>query len=392
MKSSVARALIDRLPWTAPQEPVHQPEEPAPGVVWTNNDIIFSACNEDTGCEIRALKPGPGKRILCVTAGGGRVLSLLGDRPREVWAVDLNPCQNYLLELKIAGMKALDHDGYLRFLGVRPSDRRLAIYETLRPSLTAPARAFFDGHVDRLERGIVYEGKLERFFQRLAVLLRVVRPFGIDTLFGFDDLSEQRRFLQKFDSPLFRFVAHLVLRRECFKHFSGDPGFYKHLPEDLPLERRLYDNIVRHLGNHLARENHVIGLAIYGRYPYEPALPQYLNAAHYDRIRAALAETRIVIHTGRVDRVLAEAEPGSFDAFSLSDIGSYLDDERLAALFERVFDTAAPGAKICSRGCILHRELAPAQAARIRRDHMLEHQFGFHDYSTLHQFLVGEIA
>jgi S-adenosylmethionine-diacylglycerol 3-amino-3-carboxypropyl transferase len=393
MDRSVQRVLLERLhstpaPVAAPIPPGGRPE---PGVRWTQSDIIFSACNEDTGSEIRALRPA-GKRVLCVTAGGGRVLSLLGERPREVWCVDLNPCQNHLLELKVAAMRLLEHDGYLRFLGVRPSDARLATYEGLRPRLTPEARTFFDRNPARLERGIIYEGKLERHFKRLAVVLKIVRPFGLDRLFGFDDLSEQRRFLRRFDTPLFRIVAHNLLRREVFKHFSGDPGFYQHLPADLPLEKRLWDNIVRHFGNHLARENHVLGLAAYGRYPYEPALPPYLNAAHYDRIRAGLAETSLTVLTGRVDQVLGEPDAGSFDAFSLSDVSSYLDDADLDRLFETVLESARPGARLCSRGCIIHRELSPEQARRIRRDHHLEHQFGFHDYATLHQFLVGEVA
>ncbi|HEY3355947.1 MAG TPA: DUF3419 family protein [Polyangia bacterium] len=395
MTRSVARALIERLPWSAapaPAAPVHEQQELAPGVVWTNNDVIFSACNEDTGCEIRALRLGPGKKLFCVTAGGGRVLSLLGERPREVWAVDLNPCQTYLLELKVAALRALEHDAYLRFLGVRPSATRLATYELLRPQLTPAARSFFDAGSDRIARGLIYQGRLERFFSKLAIVLRLVRPFGLDTLFGFTDLSEQRRFLQRLDTPLFRAVAHTVLRRECFKYFSGDPGFYKHLPEDLPLHRRIYDNIVRHLGNHLARENHVLALAIFGKYINEAALPQYLNAATYARVRAGLAETRLNIITGRVDEVLAQAGPDSFDAFSLSDICSYLHDDAFDHLYDLVFDAARPAARMVSRGCIVHRELKPPQARRLRRDQTMEHQFAFHDFSMVHQFVVGEIA
>src|SRR5690349_13113180 len=99
---------------------------PGGAVTWDRETILFSACNEDSHCELRAFGSLAGKRVFCVTAGGGRVLNLVAERPREILAVDLNPAQNALLELKIAAMREFDHAGYLRFLGVRPADDRLA--------------------------------------------------------------------------------------------------------------------------------------------------------------------------------------------------------------------------------------------------------------------------
>ena len=119
------------------------PQSDSP-VVWNRDSILFSACNEDTRSELTAFGSLEGKNVFCVTAGGGRVLSLLLDRPRAITAVDLNPAQNALLELKIAALKKLDHDGYLRFLGVRPHADRLATYSELRRSLSPVAQSFFD--------------------------------------------------------------------------------------------------------------------------------------------------------------------------------------------------------------------------------------------------------
>src|SRR5208337_395848 len=64
-----------------------------------NRRINYSSCNEDTSSEIRALNLNSKNRVLCIAAGGGRVLNLLADNPGEIWAVDVNPCQCYLLEL-----------------------------------------------------------------------------------------------------------------------------------------------------------------------------------------------------------------------------------------------------------------------------------------------------
>src|SRR6266545_2454391 len=65
--------------------------EASEGVAWARDSIVFSSCNEDSGSELRAFGELEGKRILCITAGGGRVLNLLAGRPELICAVDLNP-------------------------------------------------------------------------------------------------------------------------------------------------------------------------------------------------------------------------------------------------------------------------------------------------------------
>src|SRR5512136_998662 len=39
--------------------------------------INYSSCNEDSLSELEALRITPEKKIICITAGGGRVLNLL---------------------------------------------------------------------------------------------------------------------------------------------------------------------------------------------------------------------------------------------------------------------------------------------------------------------------
>ena len=101
----------------------HSSRREPEAIPWTrfSERISYSTCNEDSKSELEALRLGPGKRVFCITAGGGRVLNLLYDRPREIVAVDVNPTQNHLLELKAAAMRTLGYQPYLAFLGVRPA-------------------------------------------------------------------------------------------------------------------------------------------------------------------------------------------------------------------------------------------------------------------------------
>jgi S-adenosylmethionine-diacylglycerol 3-amino-3-carboxypropyl transferase len=365
---------------------------PAEAVAWARGTIVFSACNEDSASELRAFGPLEGRRVMCVTAGGGRVLNLLAGRPKMIWAVDLNPAQNALLELKIAALRELDHGAYLRLLGVHPERDRLALYHRVRQRLSTGAQHFFDDHSDLVRRGVLLQGKLERFFTRLALVLRFAHPLGLGRLFSFGDLAEQRRFLSRWDTPLWRAVARNVGRRSILRAFSGDPGFYRYVPADVPLHHALYDRVHRYLWNHVARENPLLQLVFFGRYVYEPALPIYLNAATYDRIKAAAAEVHIETITATVEDALDYAGSESFDAFSLSDISSYLDDAAHHRLFDGVLRSARPAARLCSRSNLHHRPLSLEQARRVERERDLERILAAHDHSCVHDFLVGAIA
>jgi S-adenosylmethionine-diacylglycerol 3-amino-3-carboxypropyl transferase len=364
---------------------------PIDPVQWERGTILFSACNEDSQCEIEAFGSLEGKRLLCITAGGGRVLNLLAQKPKAVWAVDLNPAQNALLELKIAGMRALNHAAYLEFLGVRPSPNRIATYERVRPGLSDGARGFFDANLPLVSEGVLLQGKLERFLRRIARVLRVAHPFGVSELFAFDDIVAQRAFMKRFDTLLWRKLVPNLARRWVMQVFSGDPGFWRYVPESIPLHQAIFDRVHQYFWNHLARENHLMQLVFFGRYIYEPALPIYLNAATYERTKAALQDVHIETITARVDEALEFGASEAFDAFSLSDISSYLDDEAHAQLFDAVLRCARPGAVLCSRSNIYHRDLLPEQAARIERATALERQLAIDDHSCVHEFLVGTI-
>jgi hypothetical protein len=82
-------------------------------VVWEDIDLLY-----------RALRIGPDDDVLSITSAGCNVLGLLLHQPRSLIAIDLNPTQNALLELKMAGIRQLDHDDFLAFIGIRPAANR----------------------------------------------------------------------------------------------------------------------------------------------------------------------------------------------------------------------------------------------------------------------------
>src|SRR3989304_541126 len=83
-------------------------------------------------------------------------------------AIDLPPCQNFLLELKIAAIKNLDYEEFVSFLGLRPSTHRLKILRQLNASLSLQARNYWEKNFDLVFKGVLFQGRWEKYFRNLA--------------------------------------------------------------------------------------------------------------------------------------------------------------------------------------------------------------------------------
>jgi len=293
--------------------------------------------------------------------------------------------------LKLAAIRELEYEAFLGFLGVRDSEDRLATYRQIEQRLSHDARAFFEDSPRLIRNGILLQGNLERYLALISRVLGFARPGKLATLFQFDDLDQQRRFLEgQWESRWWRLFKHTIARRSVVRLFCDDPGFHRFLPGDA-VHRRVFDSIERYLWNNLARENHLLSLVFFGRYAHAAAMPLYLRSPMFQEIKAALETTSITIASAPMSEVLESSPAAWFDAFAISDIASYLEPEAFELLFEEIVRTGKPGARICSRRCLIPHELPSTCSGMIERDPELETRLARHDCAMVHEFLVGEI-
>ena len=106
-------------------------------------DLLFGMSWEDPASDRRALMIQPGETLITVTSGACNTLTLLLEDPGKIYAVDINPSQSYLLELKRAAVLHLDYDELRAFLGLVPSDQRLQVFERLRGDLSEAALQYW---------------------------------------------------------------------------------------------------------------------------------------------------------------------------------------------------------------------------------------------------------
>src|SRR5215510_12668370 len=82
-----------------------------------NRNLIYNTCWEDPALDREALALGPADRVVVITSAGCNALDYLLAGAGEVNAVDVNPIQNALLELKVAAARGLDHAAFFDLFG-----------------------------------------------------------------------------------------------------------------------------------------------------------------------------------------------------------------------------------------------------------------------------------
>jgi S-adenosylmethionine-diacylglycerol 3-amino-3-carboxypropyl transferase len=350
--------------------------------------LNYSSVNEDWRTEWEALRLSSEDRVLCVTGSGDRPLDLLVAAPVQVVAIDCVPAQNHLLQLKMAALAALEYHEYVAFLGLTaasPEWRARTFEQQLE--LGAPTESFWRHRVEALRRGVLYQGRWERHYRRVAAFARLVRGKDLDTLFGFEDLDEQRRFIDAhWDTAAWRLAWRAVCSPLTARFLLGDPAFYAYVQVDPA--RYLYDRMREALHRFLARDSFMVALALRGHL-LASDLPPYLTPEGHAVLRERLHLVKIV-DAELIDYLRAPNTP-SFTRFSLSDVPSYLAPRAFEALVHDVIRCAEPRARVVIRQFLTRYDLPPGVADRFVREPELERRCAIEDRSFAYEFIIGMV-
>ena len=163
-----------------------------------NTKLRYAQCWEDADVLLRALDVQPGDVCLSIASGGDNTLALLTASPQKIIAIDMNPAQLACLELRAVAYRELEYPEMLELLGSRPSRRRLDLYQSCCPSLSPPARSYWDARSKAIQPGIGSSGRFEHYFRlfRRWVLPLLASRAELDRLIN-RDAKFRRDFLVK---------------------------------------------------------------------------------------------------------------------------------------------------------------------------------------------------
>lgn len=117
-----------------------------------SRSLVYNTCWEDPAVDRRALRLVPADTVLAITSAGCNVLDYALVGPHRIHAVDANPRQTALLELKLAGIRRLDFEAFFAIFGVGGHPRFRDLYRRyLRRELPSFARSYWDRHASWFE-------------------------------------------------------------------------------------------------------------------------------------------------------------------------------------------------------------------------------------------------
>jgi len=324
-----------------------------------SRSLVYNTCWEDPAVDRPALCLGPDDVMLVITSAGCNVLDYALTGVRRIYAVDANPRQTALLELKLAGIRALDFQDFFALFGEGHHPDFEAIYRRrLRGQLSGFARAFWDtnGHWFRNPRRSFYffglAGQVARTFHGYLRLRPALRD-AVQDLLACRDLAAQRRIYDEAVAPLlWSRGVDWVLSRQFTMSMLGVPAAqHEQVRRQNPrgtagFVRESVDYVFRDLP---AWTNYFWRLYLHGRYSRDCA-PEYLLPHNF----AALKGGRVDCIEPRTSRItdFLERTQEPISRFVLLDHMDWMSaghDDALAAEWRAILERAAPHARIIFR-------------------------------------------
>lgn len=324
-----------------------------------SRNLIYNACWEDPAIDRQALTVGENDTMLVITSAGCNVLdyALLG--PRQIFAIDANPRQTALLELKIAGIRKLGFNDFFAVFGSGYHADFGTLYQRdLRPELSEFARAWWDKHSKWFTNP-----RASFYFHGLSgLVVRGVRQYfrlrprlgrAMESLVGAKDLSEQQAIYDTQVAPLlWNKIVNWIISRQLVMSLLGVPYPQRKLVEAhhekglAGFIRQAVEYVFRQLP---LQDNYFWRVYLTGRYDRE-CCPEYLKEPNFLALKNGLIN-RISAQTMTVTEFLT-GHVGQISRFVLLDhmdwMSSYYPDA-LVEEWNAISERAAPGARILLR-------------------------------------------
>jgi S-adenosylmethionine-diacylglycerol 3-amino-3-carboxypropyl transferase len=321
--------------------------------------LVYNTCWEDPAVDRAALNFRPDDTVLVITSAGCNVLDYALTGPRRIHAVDANPRQTALLELKLAGIRRLDFEDFFAVFGDGHHPRFRTLYaDRLRGELSPFAQAYWDRHLDWFARpgGSFYFHGLSGIVARLFHAWLNVQPTlrtAVADLFDSRSLDDQRHIYDTRVGPrLWRPGVNWTLSRQVTMSLLGVP--YPQRRQVQAQHERGVAGFIREAVEYVFRQlpvstNYFWSLYVRGRYTPD-CCPEYLKPDNFQALKGGLAD-RIRLHTCMVTQFLQGTDE-RISKFVLLDHMDWMSSYYPAALaeeWEAIFARATANARIIFR-------------------------------------------
>lgn len=341
-------------------------------------NLVYNQCWEDPRLDHVALELGPEDSVAVITSAGCNAIDYALAGPKHVYAVDVNPRQNALLELKLAGIRRLPYEAFFDLFGRGRLDDWFRVYGSdLRPELSPSARSFWDrrgwyfSSTDR--RGSFY------FHGTSGTFAWIVKHYidkvaksreAIAAMFAAESLSEQQRIFREhqLEAAMFKPFMKWFLRRDTTLSLLGVPR-----PQRKQLEKQYPGGITQFVRDRVETvftrlslsDNYFWRVYLTGQYTPE-CCPNYLRRENFEKLKAGLVD-RISVRTDSLLGFL-RTHPQRISRFVLLDHMDWLCENMhdvLADEWQAMVDRAAPNARVLFRSAGLEVDYVDPLEVRV---------------------------
>lgn len=320
--------------------------------------IRYSNCWEDADLLLEALQVAKGDRVLSIGSAGDNSFSLLTQDPEIVLAVDINPVQLHLIELKKAAILKLSHPQFLGFLGFEFSKKRRELFEQLKDVLPSESYSFWNNRFSEIESGLIDQGKFERYFRRFnsKILPWIHNKKTVEELFRPKSNEEQKLFFdKKWDTWRWRFMIKLFFNKFVMGRLGRDPEFLKEVK--LNVANFMLEQCRRQLSDSKCTKNLFFLYQLTGSFGNE--LPHYAKLENFDVIKTRL--DRLITFNGLAEEAFKKFH--NFNRFNLSNIFEYMNPALFKSVSENIVRNSEPGSLFAYWNLMVPRRMAKVSKA-----------------------------
>lgn len=352
------------------------------------SNVLYSQCWEDPQIDREAFNIQKDDVVFSITSGGCNLLTFLMDDPKSVIALDLNPYQNYLLELKIAAFKFLSYEDMLEFVGVHKSKGRKKVYDSLKYSLSNEAYQYWNENIGKVERGIIHCGRYENYMKLLRNCIRLlVTKRTIKKFFESEDKIERAKLYdRKWDTLRWELFTKVLLSKKTMS-LLFDKAFFKYLNDNFSFGDHFAEKTRRALTGLPIKQNYFLRYILLGNYN-DDCLPYYLRKENFELIKSRL--NRIQIITDSCDKFFRQLRDGSISKFNFTNIFEWISEDAFENLLNETTRVAKDEAVITYRNLLVSRERPESLSDHIITDKNLAEQLHKKDLSFIYNKYVVE--
>lgn len=289
------------------------------------NNLVYNTCWEDPRIDKQVLQLTPEDNLLVITSAGCNALSYALTGLNHVYAVDMNPRQNALLELKVSGIRNLDYETFFQLFGNGRLTGIKGIYHAkLRQDLSPWSQTYWDRRIrkyfDSNRKSFYFCGTTGAFARLMnSIIDKTKMRADVHDILNAETVEMQQQIWQCLREKLWSRKVKFLMNRDTTLSLLGVPRAQRKQIEtqyDGGIIKFIQDCLDSVFGTLPIHDNYFWRLYSTGSYTPN-CCPEYLERGNFEALKGGLVN-RISTHTNTVEGFLRKHD-GKISRFVLLD-------------------------------------------------------------------------